>query len=301
VPPTHHDMVCAHLYHNGFIQGLYSDLVVRLQPVPPAPAIGTPEGFANFTIHRIIAIRSPYLHARLREMETNGEFYHHSGMPTITILSNDPNMTAPGLTIAIGHLYGSYSHTHLLNPDPSLSPAQWTAHLRSVLAASHLLQLPDLASFATGQLKTALSRATVLDCCLFVSQPEWGGSYAAWSRELREAVFVFLSKGIVREIQEAVGGGGTVWGSRDGEGYRELVAAFAQLPFEWLKKVVESRAFEVPSDMERFTFAKEVIALRSSKKKPTATLLAGEENVLLSFGGAGGKTGGSGVTIVRKA
>ena len=48
--------------------------------------------------------------------------------------------------------------------------------------------------------------------------------------------------------------------------------------------------------MYRFTFAKNVVALRSATKPHSGRLVAGEENVLLSFG----NTGNSGVTLVRK-
>ena len=51
----------------------------------------------------------------------------------------------------------------------------------------------------------------------------------------------------------------------------------------------------------RFAFAKEIIQVRARSKScgNPSFMTAGEENVLLSFGG--NKNGGSGVTIVRKA
>jgi hypothetical protein len=50
---------------------------------------------------------------------------------------------------------------------------------------------------------------------------------------------------------------------------------------------------------QRFSFAKEVVALRAKRRGPTAAHMAGEENVLLAFGAS--KAGTSNVTIVRKA
>ena len=80
---------------------------------------------------------------------------------------------------------------------------------------------------------------------------------------------------------------GLIWGHPQEQGYRQLVSTFSQLPFDWIKQIIESSDFQVPSEMERFSFAKEVIKSRKSKTH--------EENVLLAFGGKG-----SGVTFVRK-
>ncbi|KAJ3089864.1 hypothetical protein HK102_005287 [Quaeritorhiza haematococci] len=294
--PTYHDVICSHLYHNGFGQGLYSDMLLRIQS--PHGSTGSlkhqpiPDGTA-FKLHRIIAIRSPYLASLLQELEMNGDGFTHS--LDITIPVNDPNITTEGLSIALGHLYASFSHALLTTPSPT--PNHRSVMLRSVLAASNLLHLADLASFATELIKGDVSRMTVLEYCLFVNQHEWGGNYGSWSQEIRDAVFGYLCKGVVRELAEKIG---PIWGMREGESYKELVKIFADLPFEWLKKVVESKLFEVPSDMERYYFAKEVIALRSRNQPPASTLIAGEENVLLAFGANKPGTSG-GVTIVRKA
>ncbi|KAI9101797.1 hypothetical protein DFS34DRAFT_611576 [Phlyctochytrium arcticum] len=289
--PSYHDVICSHLYHNGYLQGLYADLIVRLQTLHPnGVSNGSPLDAILFKLHRIIAIRSPYLASLLREdMEINGEY---QPVVSLTIPAHDPNLTPEGLSIAFGHLYASYPHS-LLSPTDGPS-AQRSALLRSVLCAANLLQLGDLATLAGDQIKGDINRESVLDYCQFVSQADFGASYGSLSQEIRSAVLIYLTKGVVGDVADHLG---PIWGNREGEAYRELVKTFAELPFEWLKKVVESKSFEVPGDMERFSFAKEIIALRQRNKNLTSSLIAGEENVLLAFG----SKDCSGVTLVRKA
>lgn len=174
------------------------------------------------------------------------EITRYQPIVSLTIPAHDPNLTPDGLSIAFGHLYASYPHSLLASTDGA--PGHRSALLRSVLCAANLLQLSDLASLATEQIKADISRTTVLEYCLYVSQSEFGGSYGSFSQEIREAVLNYLTKGVVKDAAEQFG---PIWGNREGEAYKELVRTFAELPFEWLKKVVESKSFEVPGEMER--------------------------------------------------
>ncbi|KAJ3121278.1 hypothetical protein HK098_003817 [Nowakowskiella sp. JEL0407] len=294
-PMTYHDVICTHLYNIGFVSGIYSDFTLRIQPTNSNSSNYIPEGTA-FKLHRIIVSRSPYLSSLLSDAEMRGDGSFRYAVPLdLTIPVGDPNLTAEGLSIALGHLYASFS-LNTLTQVTSPTPGHRSAFLRSVLAAANLLHLVDLAQLATNLIKSDISRNTVIDYCLFANQPEWGGNYAQFSQEIRDAVFGYLCRGVVRELSDKIG---PVWSSREGESYKELVKLFAELPFEWLKKVAESKAFEVPSDMERYYFSKEIIQLRASTKNSQSPLVAGEENVLISFGAH--KTGASGVTILRKA
>ncbi|KAI8854043.1 hypothetical protein BC829DRAFT_413342 [Chytridium lagenaria] len=299
-PLAPHDVLASHLYHIGFVQGMYSDLHLRIQVVQGQQGNGvlglpgSPLNYGNsttnlqildgttFKLHKIVALRSPMLASLMQDAEMRGESY---GNPTELILAvADPNLTTDGLTIAFGHLYASYSH-NILTGGHTGNRSQRTLLLRGVLAAANLLHLGDLANLATELIRNDISRATVIDYCLFASQSDFGGSYGSWSSDIRDAVFAYLSRGIVRELAER----GPIW-------YKELVSAFSELPFEWLKKVVENKDnFEVPSDMERFGFAKEVIAVRAKNKGSGPNHLAGEENVLLAFGT--GKPGQSGARL----
>ncbi|KAJ3192615.1 hypothetical protein HK101_006228 [Irineochytrium annulatum] len=320
-PPNPHDLIASHIYHVGYAQGLYSDLRVRIQVVPssqtanqqqgngassvppgsPATVSAASVGAANlqqidgviFKLHRLLAVRSPVLASLLGEP---GDSY--SGPLELVLPVADHNVTSEGLSVAFGHLYASYTHSILASSHQDNRP-QRSLLLRGVLASANLLHLGDLASLATEMIRQDISRSSVLEYCQFSSQPDMGSSYSSWSAEIRDSVFAYLSRGVVRELLAEKG---PIWGSsnRDSEQYRELVATFAELPFDWLKRVVESKdSFEVPSDMERHAFAKDVIALRAKNRGPTSHLIAGEENVLIAFGT--NKPGASGITIVRKA
>ncbi|KAJ3414767.1 hypothetical protein HDV05_006106 [Chytridiales sp. JEL 0842] len=295
--PAPHDVLASHIYHVGFGQGLYSDLTVHLKTLTPTGEVANSSQMEGtmFKLHKLLAIRSPYLASLIQEAEMRGETKYGSPLDLVLPIT-DPNITAEGLSIAFGHLYANYSHTILSNI-PSTDVPHRSSVLRGVLAAAHLLHLSDLVALAMDQIKQDISRATVVDYCHFVSQSDVNSLYGpAWAGEIRDTVYAYLCKGLVRELAAL----GPVWGNRDSEAYKELVARFAELPFDWLKKVVESKdAFEVPSDMERFSFAKEVVAVRSKRRGPSASHMAGEENVLLAFGAT--KPGVSSVTIVRKA
>ncbi|KAJ3039201.1 hypothetical protein HDV00_012524 [Rhizophlyctis rosea] len=292
--PSYNDHLCHHLWEFGFRNALYTDMIIRFH-VPPETAHAYPnttalEGF-QVKLHRILAIRSPFL---MQQLELIGEAYQQQLPIMLPIQVQDPNLLPEGIMIALGYLYGSFQ-LHALQTIPSENPSIRSARLRATLAAANLFQLHDLLVPITEYIKNDITSATVIGYCQFVSQMDWGGSYAT-AEEIRSTVREYLMKGVVREFGEGV----PVWANKEAEGYRELVRLFADLPYEWLKRVVENKGFEVPTEMERFNFAKEVIGIRSARnKRPGSSLLAGEENVLLTFGG--NKSGGSAVTIVRKA
>ncbi|KAJ8328254.1 hypothetical protein O5D80_003616 [Batrachochytrium dendrobatidis] len=293
VPTSSHDHICSHLYHNGYLQGLYADLVVRIQQQGPPGFKLLVDGLI-FNLHRIIAIRSPVLATLLHEQEMSGEY---QPMASVILNTEDPCITPQGVGIAFGHLYSSNGHAllspkHGSKPDPDRSIL-----LRAVFASAYLLGLSDLIAMTSDYIKDDISSSSVLGYCQFVSQPN-SARYGPAITLLRESIFTFLCKGLIGEISERVG---LIWQKKDSEGYKTLVQLFAELPFEWLKRTVESKSFEVASELERFAFAKEIIQLRARSRSPStpSLIMAGDENVLLSFGGS--KISGSGVTIVRKA
>lgn len=68
--PSIHDSICAHLYHNCFVNGYYSDLNLRFSKANSIAHLSKlPNESALFKIHRIMAIRSPFLGHALNEME----------------------------------------------------------------------------------------------------------------------------------------------------------------------------------------------------------------------------------------
>ncbi|KAI9345191.1 hypothetical protein BDR26DRAFT_152802 [Obelidium mucronatum] len=314
---TPHDVVASHLYHVGFVQGLHSDVLVRIAfaaPPPPPDAAAAAAAAAEdaapetvFKLHKLLAVRSPFLGALIADAEMRSEGYGHPVELVLPIA--DPNINHEGLSIAFGSLYADYAHQILTQSiqQQGTTQEQRSRLLKGVLSASCLLHLPNLASLAADLIKADINRTTLADYCSFVSQHTESiakdatvganGSTAVapsaspsstWVLEIRDAIFAFLCKGIVREICERRAS--LIWGNKGSDAYKELVQAFSDLPFEWLKKVVEGKDFEVPNDMERFAFAKEVVAVRAKKQRSTkSNLVTGEENVLLAFGG--GKAG----------
>ncbi|KAJ3052884.1 hypothetical protein HK097_005474 [Rhizophlyctis rosea] len=290
---SHNDQLCVHLFEMGFRNAMYADMIIRFHVIPEAHA--SPDAVAldgfQLKLHRILAVRSPYFARLLDQVELNTEPYQQQIPIVIPIQIQDPNITPEGLLIAAGSLYGSFQ-LPAIYPRPDDIPSIRAARLRATLAAANLFQIHDLVAAITDQIKNHISSVTVIDYCRFVSQ-DWGANYAT-ADEIKAAVREYLLKGVGREL----GGVVPVWANKEGDGYRELVRLFSDLPYEWLKRIVESKAFEVPTDMERFSFAKEIVQIRSTRNKGSqSSLLAGEENVLLNFGK---KSGGSAVTIIRK-
>jgi hypothetical protein len=74
--PSPHDVLASHIYHVGFGQGLYSDLTVHFKMLTPSgePTSNSllPDG-TMFKLHKLLAIRSPFLASLIQEAEMRGE------------------------------------------------------------------------------------------------------------------------------------------------------------------------------------------------------------------------------------
>lgn len=170
----------------------------------------------------------------------------------LTIPINDPNITSDGLGTCLGSLYSTHARDALATTISSDVPAVHSKYLRSVLASAVLLKLPEIAQLASDLIRADINRGSLLDYIAFTSTPEFAEYYQPFAKEIRDAIFTYLCKLSVREIASlGYEGGANIWGNKGSEAYRELVRLFAELPFEWLKLVVESKNFEVPTDKER--------------------------------------------------
>ncbi len=69
-PVNYQDTISNHLYQNGFLKGLYSDLLVRVKY--QGPHVSSIEGVL-FKLHKIIVMRSPLIAGLLINKEENGE------------------------------------------------------------------------------------------------------------------------------------------------------------------------------------------------------------------------------------
>jgi hypothetical protein len=134
----------------------------------------------------------------------------------------------------------------------SEDPKVQSTFLRSVLASALLLKLPDLAQLAVDLIKADLNRRSVIDYIAFVSHPDFVEFYQPYAKDIRDTIFTYLCKLAVREIaNQGLEGAANLWANKGSEAHKELVRLFAELPFEWLKMVVETKTFEMPSDKER--------------------------------------------------
>ncbi|KAJ3372798.1 hypothetical protein HDU91_001913 [Kappamyces sp. JEL0680] len=315
------EVICSHLYQNGYLKGLYADLIVRMSyqgmgsnrmPVVLTAGDALKKSQVDgimFKLHRLMAIRSPVLAEMIHDVEGGDNDLTLLGkviaadaryQPTLslTLITTDPYLTPRGLGVAFGHLYASYSSLLLQDQGGPSESGESTPQeerallLRSVLSAAHLLQLPDLVAMCTEHIKTSIDLDSVVPMARFLSDT----TSTLGLQDLKDAVFTYLCKDFFQDLMVA---NGLVWGNDQGKGYQEAVRVFSLLPFDWLKGVVESVYFDVPSDMDRFQFAKTVVDLRQSASGKNS-MVAGLENVLLSFGGQQqGKK--HGVTIVRRA
>ncbi|GAA5938688.1 hypothetical protein JCM3775_001961 [Rhodotorula graminis] len=95
---------------------------------------------------------------------------------------------------------------------------------------------------------------------------------------------------------------------------QELIPVLARLPFAMVKQAIEDSRFNVPTDLDRFNFAKKVVAARKQLAVAAAQQQqqqqggggAGgavdfEETVVLQFGASSGPGGGCAVNVLRKA
>ncbi|ORX86394.1 hypothetical protein K493DRAFT_291290 [Basidiobolus meristosporus CBS 931.73] len=253
-----HNAICTHLYQVGFLSGAFSDVILHV-----------PKFSANnvYKLHSLVLARSPFFHHLLTT----------SLNPHELILNlEDPNISDEGLVIALGYLYAGFPQLQI-NPTNALN----------VLATAYLLQLEDLCAISTEVAKKNISRQTVLAYTQFVDQAD-GVGYGAYTADIRESCFDFLTGTLPKQTEAFISG--------KSENYLSLVEAYVELPFDWLKRSIESQNLHIPSDMDRYNFAKEVVSRREKRRNAGKRNTAGEESVVLAFGT---KVGGR-VTLVRK-
>ncbi|GAA5837536.1 hypothetical protein JCM9279_006783 [Rhodotorula babjevae] len=86
---------------------------------------------------------------------------------------------------------------------------------------------------------------------------------------------------------------------------QELIPVLARLPFAMVKQVIEDSRFNVPTDLDRFNFAKKVVAARKqlavAQQQQGGAAVDFEETVVLQFGASTGPGGGCAVNVLRKA
>ncbi|KAG9284487.1 hypothetical protein G9A89_014091 [Geosiphon pyriformis] len=152
--------------------------------------------------------------------------WKENGANVIELRFDDENITRDAFEIALGRLYGRV--------DEVILPSQ----VLSLLATASFLDLQDLCEMCVEVILRDIKDDTVVDYLTFAT----AHFYGAHSEKITESCFTYLC--------------------REGFDNLQLKSAFLMLPAEWLKRVIESDAFWVPSEYERYLFARDVISKR---------------------------------------
>ncbi|CAG8460516.1 8032_t:CDS:2 [Diversispora eburnea] len=148
------------------------------------------------------------------------------GQKAIGLRFDDENITRDAFEFALGRLYGKF--------DEVVLPSQ----VINLLATASFLDLQDLCEMCVEVILRDIKDDTVVDYLNFATSHFYGPH----SEKITESCFTYLC--------------------REGYDNIKLEPAFLSLPAEWLKRVIESDAFWVPSEYERYLFAKNIIGKR---------------------------------------
>ncbi|RHZ47126.1 hypothetical protein Glove_590g21 [Diversispora epigaea] len=148
------------------------------------------------------------------------------GQKAIGLRFDDENITRDAFEFALGRLYGKF--------DEAVLPSQ----VLNLLATASFLDLQDLCEMCVEVILKDTKDDTVVDYLNFATSHFYGPH----SEKIIESCFTYLC--------------------REGYDNIKLKPAFLSLPAEWLKRVIESDAFWVPSEYERYLFAKDIISKR---------------------------------------
>ncbi|CAI2165355.1 9085_t:CDS:2 [Funneliformis geosporum] len=152
--------------------------------------------------------------------------WKESGQKDIELRFDDENITRDAFEIALGRLYGRL--------DEIISPSQ----VLNLLATASFLDLQDLCEMCVEVILRDIKEDTVVHYLNFATSHFYG----THSEKITESCFTYLC--------------------REGFDNIRLRPAFLKLPAEWLKRVIESDAFWVPSEYERYIFARDVVSQR---------------------------------------
>ncbi|CAG8445778.1 14596_t:CDS:2 [Ambispora leptoticha] len=152
--------------------------------------------------------------------------WKENGANAIELRFDDENITRDAFEIALGRLYGRL--------DDVILPSQ----VLNLLATASFLDLQDICETCVEVILRDIKEDTVVHYLTFATSHFYG----THSEKITESCFTYLC--------------------REGFDNLRLRSAFLSLPAEWLKRVLESDAFWVPSEYERYLFAREVISNR---------------------------------------
>ncbi|RUP44180.1 hypothetical protein BC936DRAFT_149839 [Jimgerdemannia flammicorona] len=143
---------------------------------------------------------------------------------TLHFDASNSYFTPEAFEVALGRLYGRLDE-----------PVLHGGNVLQLLATCSFLDVQDVCELCVEFVLRNLREQNVIEFLRFADSHVVNGS-----DRILEAVFTFLCR----------------------EGWRKLKDQFVRLPAEWLKRVLEHDAFWVPSEYERYRFAKDVITKR---------------------------------------
>lgn len=238
-----------YVYDAGFVHASWSDTVLQIG------------NFEPFHLHALFLSRSPVLYQHLTSIAPPNV---PIPLRSITIPSDDPNLTPLTLTLVLSTLYGQILDFRSLDLNA----------VKSVLAVANLLDLESIAGSAMKVLTNRISKATVSDLFRFSTMGisdvdvNFDGPYPKYT------------KGFAKTLADYV--------LRNFELDSEFTAVAVDLPYPILKYICENPALKADNAHQRHKFIASVLLARKGKVKF-------EESVVMSF-----ENGGVKLVLVRR-
>ncbi|KAI7905141.1 uncharacterized protein BX663DRAFT_501888 [Cokeromyces recurvatus] len=221
-------MLCHHILTRGLFDGVGSDIEVLV-----------PAWNKRYHLHRLILDQNPYFSLLLQ-----GNF-QESGSNRITLHfddyhndSNDCFITMESFQFILEYLYGNkilvFDNQKPLNPIYTMVVTD--SNVKQILATSSYFQVDVCSLICVEYILKNLNFNNVVDYLLFVTK--W---MVQGSDHILDAIYTFLCR----------------------EAYYMDPTYLVNLPVNWLQKIIESDAFWVPNEFERYQFLKKIIHARS--------------------------------------
>jgi hypothetical protein len=183
--------------------------------------------FSDFVL--ILKFNQQELKIKTHKLVLSFYFLIDSDKNMMEMTIDDEYLTRDAVGVVLASLYGND-----LDLDQDLSD------LLSITSACKLFKLETQS--CVQMIKSKICTETVQSIAEFLENSIYD------FQDLRDALFTFLCK---QFIESLVLEHGPIWNQSGSKAYDYAVGILSNLPFEWIKAVVESKHFEIPSEMER--------------------------------------------------
>ncbi|GAA5856445.1 hypothetical protein JCM5353_000236 [Sporobolomyces roseus] len=289
----------------GYTEAIFSDCSVHVNYADQS------QGSSSFALHAVVVSRSPLLRSLLRPA------FATSPHPTLYLSIPDPSITSSSFSLALASLYSPLVLTHLSpqNCFSILSTAQYLgldrlarqsfeACLSAIQELNSVEDVQDWVRYLDQRDPSSSNSQSASTSPLIPSSPVHQNGATSPAPNTFEAI---LRQTLLTRLTSLSAEFGAFNPSMAVQGQARLIEVLKRLSFDWFKGTVEDKRFLVPSEMDRFNFAKRVVAARkqyfqslaSQSSDPSLPPQAMEfdEAVVLGFG-SGGQ---SAVNVLRKA